>query len=43
MKKITTLYKKRSERLSKVINDIAPKIKCVIDGEGIPIQIYTGM
>jgi hypothetical protein len=42
MKKISTLYKKDPNDLSKVINEIAPENKWVIDGEGIPTRKFDG-
>ena len=42
MKKISTLYKKDSKDLSRVIDEIAPENKWVIDGEGIPTRKFDG-
>lgn len=42
MKKISTLYKKDPNDLSRVINEIAPENKWVIDGEGIPTRKFDG-
>lgn len=42
MKKITTLYKKDPNDLSKVINELNPENKWVIDGEGIPTRKFNG-
>lgn len=42
MKKISTLYKKDPNDLSRVINEIAPENKWVIGGEGIPTRKFDG-
>ena len=42
MKKISTLYKKDLNDLSRVINEIAPENKWVIDGEGLPTRKFHG-
>lgn len=42
MKKISTLYKKDPNDLSRVINKITPENKWVIDGEGIPTRKFDG-
>jgi len=42
MKKISTLYKKDTNDLGRVINEIAPENKWVIDGEGIPTRKFDG-
>jgi hypothetical protein len=42
MKKISTLYKKDPNDLSKVINEIASENKWVIDGECIPTRKFDG-
>lgn len=42
MKKITTIYKKDSNDLSMVINQVSPENKWVIDGDGIPTRKFDG-
>lgn len=42
MKKISTLYKKNPNDLSKVINEINPKNKWVLEGFGIPTRKFDG-
>lgn len=42
MKKISTLYKKDLKDLSKVINELDPENKWVIDGEGVPTRKFDG-
>lgn len=42
MKKISTLYKKDPNDLSRVINEINPENQWVIDGEGIPTRKFDG-
>lgn len=42
MKKISTLYKKDPNDLSRVINELNPENKWVIDGEGIPTRKFDG-
>ena len=42
MKKISTLYKKDPADLSKVLAEIAPENKWVLDGEGIPTRKFDG-
>ena len=42
MKKISTLYKKDPNDLSKVINEINPENQWVIDGDGIPTRKFDG-
>lgn len=42
MKKISTLYKKNPNDLSKVINEINPENQWVLDGFGIPTRKFDG-
>ena len=42
MKKISTLYKKDPNDLSRVINEINPENEWVINGEGIPTRKFDG-
>lgn len=42
MKKISTLYKKDPNDLSRVINEINPENQWVIDGGGIPTRKFDG-
>jgi hypothetical protein len=42
MKKISTLYIKNPNDLSKVINELDPQNKWVIDGDGIPTRKFDG-
>jgi hypothetical protein len=42
MKKISTLYKKDPNDLSRVINEIDPKNEWVLKGEGIPTRKFDG-
>ena len=42
MKKTSTLYKKDPNDLSRVINELNPENKWVIDGEGIPTRKFDG-
>ena len=42
MNKISTLYKKDPNDLSRVINELNPENKWVIDGEGIPTRKFDG-
>ena len=42
MKKISTLYKKDENDLSKVINEVDSKNQWVIDGEGIATRKFDG-
>ena len=42
MKKISTLYKKDPNNLSRVINEVAPENKWVIDGDGIATRKFDG-
>ena len=42
MEKISTLYKKDANDLSRVINELASENKWVIDGEGIPTRKFNG-
>jgi hypothetical protein len=42
LRKISTLYKKDPNDLSRVINEVAPENKWVIDGEGIPTRKFDG-
>ena len=42
MKKISTLYKKDLNDLSRVTNDLDPENQWVIDGEGIPTRKFDG-
>lgn len=42
MKKITTLYKKDPNNLGRVINELNPDNKWVIDGDGIPTRKFDG-
>lgn len=43
MVKISTLYKKDPNDLSRVINELNPENKWVIDGEGIPTRKFDGI
>ncbi len=43
MLKISTLYKKDPNDLSRVINELNPENKWVIDGEGIPTRKFDGI
>ena len=42
MKKISTLYKKDLNNLSRVTNELDPENQWVIDGEGIPTRKFDG-
>lgn len=42
MKKISTLFKKNPNDLSRVINEVNPENQWVIDGEGIPTRKFDG-
>lgn len=42
MRKISTLFKKDPNDLSRVINEVDPQNQWVIDGEGIPTRKYDG-
>lgn len=42
MKKISTLYKKDPNNLSRVINELNPENQWVLNGEGIPTRKFDG-
>lgn len=42
MKKISTLFKKDPNNLSRVINEVNPENEWVIKGEGVPTRKYDG-